>query len=147
MLTLVGNPIATSSKHCCVCWQWVCKHVKAAIKAARLGWYEFLKPWQKTDAWQRAVGDAWDQLDYEEIAAATRRLARDGQLLRLKEAELAINRKGAPSGKDVDDMEGRAKSFLEELGADALAEEETKRVMSGASGPNPISQHIQHYNA
>ena len=80
------------------------------------------------------MGEPWEEIDFAEISHATRALAFRGELRRLKEAQLAINRKGAPSNKDVSDMQERAKSFLEELGADALAEEETRRVMSGASG-------------
>ena len=93
-----------------------------------------MKPWLEPSSWQKAVGEPWEEINFAEIAHATRTLAFKGELRPLKEAQLAINRKGAPSNKDSSDMQERAKNFLEELGEDALAEEETRRVMSGASG-------------
>ena len=115
-------------------FQWVCKHFKRCIRAARESWQTHVKPWQRPEAWERAVGDAWEPIDFREIAGVTRELARRGELKRLKEPMISITRKGAPTNKEVADMQERAKSFLEELGADALAENETRKVMSGASG-------------
>ena len=125
-------------------FQWVCKHYKRCIRAAREIWQTHVKPWQRPEAWERAVGDAWEPIDFREIAAATRDLARRGELQRLKEPMISITRKGAPSKEQVADMQERAKSFLEELGADALAENETRKVMSGASGARAFTERIFH---
>ena len=122
--------------HACVrcCSQWVCKHFKRCVRVAKKRWYKFVKPWQRPSAWQRAAGDAWEPIDFREIADATRSLARRGTLLRLKEPNVLITRKGAPTKNETGDMQERAKSFLESLGAESLAAEETRKVMAGASG-------------
>ena len=119
-----------------LCSQWVCKHFKRCVRSAKKPWHKFVKPWQKPAAWQRAAGDAWEDIDFREISDATRALARRRMLLRLKEPNLSINRKGAPTKGEVGEMQVRAKSFLESLGggADSLAAEETRKVMAGASG-------------
>ena len=112
----------------------MCKHFKRCLRFAKKSWHKFVKPWQKPESWQRAAGDAWEPIDFREIAQATRELARRRMLMRLKEPNLSINRKGAPTKGESSDMQERAKSFLESLGADALAAEETRKVMAGASG-------------
>ena len=125
-----------------LCLQWICKHYKRCIRAAREDWQKHVKPWQQPEAWERAVGYAWEPIDFREIANATRTLAQRGELRRLIEPAISINRKGAPTSKEVEGMQERAKSFLEELagGADALAEDETRRVMAGASGARAFRQ-------
>ena len=122
----------------CAPSQWLCKHYRRCVTAAREYWQRHVKPWQRPEAWERAVGDTWEPINFSEIAQATRALARRGDLMCLKEAQLSINRKGAPTNKEVAGMEERAKSFLESLGADALAEKETRQVMSGASGARDL---------
>ena len=97
-------------------------------------WHHYVKPWQEPAAWEAAVGPAWEPIDEKEIVTATRSLALSGKLLRLKAPRVNVTPKGAPSNAETQKWEGRVKSFLESVGAEALAEDTTRRVMSGNSG-------------
>ena len=121
-----------------------CKHVKRTIRKRRLMWGNFVKPWQRPSAWQEAVGEPWEPIDHTEIVATTRQLAEAGQLRRLKAPSVAITPKGATSNSETSKWEGRVKSFLEDLGTEALAEDTTRRVMSGHSGmPRTFSGEVE----